>query len=34
MKRDFPEWKHGDTVFFMPAVSYLNFIVVNQLVKR
>lgn len=31
-RRDFPEWKQGDTIRFMPAVSYLNFIVVNELV--
>lgn len=30
--RDFPEWNQGDTIQFMPAVSYLNFIVFNQLV--
>ncbi len=29
---DFPEWKHGDSILFMPAVSYLNFLIVNQTV--
>ena len=32
LKSDFPSWKQGDTIRFMPAVSYLNFIVFNQLV--
>jgi agmatine deiminase len=32
LKNDFPEWKHGDKIFFMPAVSYLNFVVLNELV--
>lgn len=32
LRHDFPEWKHGDSIRFMPAVSYLNFIVFNQIV--
>ena len=32
LRHDFPEWKQGDSIRFMPAVSYLNFIVYNQLV--
>lgn len=32
LKRDFPDWKQGDTILFMPAVSYLNFVVFNQIV--
>ncbi len=32
LRADFPSWKNGDTIRFMPAVSYLNFLVFNQLV--
>lgn len=32
LRRDFPAWKQGDTIRFMPAVSYLNFLVFNQIV--
>lgn len=29
--QDHPEWKQGDSIRFMPAVSYLNFLVFNDL---
>ncbi|RYY53429.1 MAG: hypothetical protein EOO09_18005 [Chitinophagaceae bacterium] len=29
---DYPELKHGDTIQFLPAVSYLNYIIMNELV--
>lgn len=32
LRPDFPGWKQGDSIRFMPAVSYLNFVVYNQLV--
>ena len=32
LRHDFPHWMHGDTIRFMPAVSYLNFLIFNQLV--
>ncbi|MDO9376231.1 MAG: agmatine deiminase family protein [Ferruginibacter sp.] len=32
LQPDFPEWKQGDTIRFLPAVSYLNFLVFNHLV--
>lgn len=32
LRHDFPAWKQGDSIRFMPAVSYLNFVICNQLV--
>jgi agmatine deiminase len=32
LREDFPEWKQGEKIRFMPAVSYLNHLVFNQLV--
>lgn len=32
LRRDFPNWKQGEIIRFMPAVSYLNFLVFNQIV--
>ncbi|CAG5072975.1 Agmatine deiminase [Dyadobacter sp. CECT 9623] len=32
LRHDFPEWRHGDSIQFMPAISYLNFLIFNQLV--
>ena len=32
LREDFPEWKQGEKICFMPAVSYLNHLVFNQLV--
>lgn len=31
MKKN-PQLKHGDTIYFLPAVSYLNYIILNELV--
>ena len=32
IRADYPELKHGTTVGFLPAVSYLNYIILNNLV--
>jgi agmatine deiminase len=32
IRKENPQLHHGDTVYFLPAVSYLNFIVLNNIV--